>query len=63
MDTHELSILANVVVSIILLFVGLGPRRVASLARMVGSKLVLGTSNTRKLAKQASVMLSVGLWR
>ena len=63
MDAHQLSGLFNVLVPIILLSLGLGPRRVASLARMAGRKLMLGGTGTRKLAKQASLMLNLGLWR
>ena len=62
MSMHYLSGLVNVLVVLVLLFLGFGPRRTAALAHMTWAKLVPAGGRARALAKQV-VILSLGSWR
>lgn len=63
MSVHHLSGLGNALVVLVLLFLAFGPRRTASLARTTRVKLTSAVGSARALAKQAAVVLSLGLWR
>ena len=63
MSAHYLSGLVNVLVVLVLLFLGLGPRRTAAAARMTRVKLVPAGGSARVLVKRVVLVLSLGLWR
>ena len=63
MSVHYLSGLVNVLVVLVLLFLGFGPRRTAALAHMTWVKLVPAGGSARALAKRVGPVLSLGLWR
>jgi hypothetical protein len=63
LSAHYLSGLINVLVVLVLLFLGLGPRRTAGAARMTRVKLVPAGSSARVLVKRVVLVLSLGLWR
>ena len=63
MLAHYLSSLVNALAVLALLFLAFGPRRTASLARTTRVKLTRAVGSARALAKQAAVVLSLGLWR
>lgn len=63
MSVHYLSGLGNALVVLVLLFLAFGPRGTASLARTTRVKLTPAVGSARALAKQAAVVLSLGLWR
>jgi hypothetical protein len=60
---HYLSGLLNVLVVLVLLFLGFGPRRLASLVHMTWAKLGLTGGSARSLAKRAGVVFGLVLWR
>jgi len=63
LSAHYLSGLINVLVVLVLLFLGLGPRRTAAAARMTWVKLVPAGGSARALAKRAGLVFSLVLWR
>ena len=63
LSAHYLSGLVNVLVVLVLLFLGFGPRRSASLVRMTWVKLVPTGGSARVLAKRAGLVLGLVLWR
>ena len=63
LSAHYLSGLVNVLVVLVLLFLGLGPRRSASLVHMTWVKLAPAGGSARALAKRAGLVFSLVLWR
>lgn len=63
LSVHYLSGLVNVLVVLVLLFLGFGPRRTAAAAHMTWAKLVPAEGSIRALAKRAGLVLSLVLWR
>ena len=63
MSMHYLSGLFNVLVVLVLLFVGFGPRRLASLLHMTWTKLGPAGGSARSLAKRAGLVFGLVLWR
>ena len=62
MSMHYLSGLVNVLVVLVLLFLGFGPRRIAAAFHLARAKLAPAGDRARALAKQV-VILSLGSWR
>ena len=63
MSMHYLSGLFNVLVVLVLLFVGFGPRRLAAAAQTTWVKLMPIGGSARALTKRVGLVLSLALWR